>query len=133
MPLATNVEWAFRKWGEEEFSALNPLTARYIGKGYLLKKDLALLIINVELSQGGEYFCRDKDSKIVHSMYFLEIVERLPVNVIIPEAAVDQSQFAPTVFDDLDTVVELQWSTWSACNRCQLGERRRYGYCRLKV
>ncbi|XP_003380152.1 conserved hypothetical protein [Trichinella spiralis] len=124
--------WFYRRWSEDDIVDVPLSSAGYSDQGFVLTENYRLLLVDVNQERhGGEYICVDMDGH-PQSIYYLEIINNLNVKIYSP------GEYKSTVYDreillrEGPVNVVTQWSTWTSCNKCELGERRRYGECLIK-
>ncbi|KRX66661.1 Ig-like V-type domain-containing protein [Trichinella britovi] len=124
--------WFYRRWSEDDIVDVPLSSAGYSDQGFVLTENYKLLLVDVNQERhGGEYICADMDGH-PQSIYYLEIINNLNVKIYSP------GEYKSTVYDrgillrEGPVNVVTQWSTWTSCNKCELGERRRYGECLIK-
>ncbi|KRX88164.1 hypothetical protein T4E_7325 [Trichinella pseudospiralis] len=124
--------WFYRRWPEDDIVDVPLSSAGYSDQGFVLTENYRLLLVDVNQERhGGEYVCADIDGH-PQSIYYLEIIDKLNVKVYNP------GEYKSTIYDKVfiragPVNVVTQWSTWTSCNKCELGERRRYGECLIKI
>ncbi|KFD71565.1 hypothetical protein M514_05275 [Trichuris suis] len=122
--------WFYRLWKKEEIVDVPLASSSSADEGFLLIEDFILVITEaIKESHGGEYICTDIDGHPL-STYYVDIVPEISVEMMPAEIA--KEEVADVVWKEENLTVSYQWTSWTACNRCFLGERRRYAECMLK-
>ncbi|CDW55512.1 hypothetical protein TTRE_0000378401 [Trichuris trichiura] len=122
--------WFYRLWKKEEIVDVPLASSSSDDEGFLLIEDFILVITEaVKEKHSGEYICTDIHGHPL-STYYVDIVPEISVEMIPAELA--KEELEDIVWKDENLTVSYHWSSWTACNRCFLGERRRYAECTLK-
>uniref|UniRef100_A0A5S6QWP2 Ig-like domain-containing protein n=1 Tax=Trichuris muris TaxID=70415 RepID=A0A5S6QWP2_TRIMR len=132
-PRSTNPRrfWFYRLWMQEDLIDVPLASSSFDESGFLLIENFILLITEADKEKhNGEYVCTDIYGHPL-STYYLDIIPAVSVEMTSSVEIVEVEAQEYTLEDE-NVLITYQWGSWTACNRCFLGERRRYAYCVLK-
>ncbi|XP_060600521.1 Ig-like V-type domain-containing protein FAM187A [Ruditapes philippinarum] len=98
-------------------------------EGFKLKKDMTLVIKNVDVTDAGQYFCvKDGDSEVI---YQVDVLFREPQRTV-SEKNMETLLPAQKLIDH-NLEVFTHWSDWGECDQCDKhGKRLKIGTCMVQ-